>query len=178
LASADCPEVDYGVAADCDLTLGRFYYEPGVQYWLEDNRSDDISTRQTLLYGVAAAGPLSLRAGGGFWFGTREVFAVYREPSPPEIPPDWITAFIPFVELRAPLVFDTFSVVPAFRYLISAYRNYEVPGQKYQYTEPELVFDYSFTPRWGLEVRARYRHGVGNDEADLTFLEIGPRVSW
>jgi hypothetical protein len=130
------------------------------------------------LYGVGSRGPFSLQLGGGFWLSTKQMFWIYYGPGPWEGGPDWVTEFRPFVEVRTPLTFASFSLTPAFRYQVSAYRNYEEPGQKYRYVEPELIFDYFFTERWAFEVRGRYWRGVGNSWADVGFLEFGPRISW
>ena len=178
VASTQWPYVDFGLAADLNISFDRVAYEGRAEYWLEDNSNDYISTRQSLLYGVGSRGPVSLQVGGGFWLSTKQMFWVYWGPPPWEGGPDWVTEFRPFVEVRVPLSFNWFSIAPVFRYQISAYRNYEVPGHKYRYVEPELIFDYVVTDRWAFEARARYWRGVGNDWADVGFFELGPRISW
>jgi hypothetical protein len=177
-ASTQWPDIDPGLVTDFDFSSIRFFYEGRGEYWLEDNSQDYISTRQTALYVVRLTPIFSTAVGGGFWLSTKEMFWVYSGPGPWEGGPDWVTEFRPFAEFRLPLTFDTFSVSPVFRYQVAAYRNYEEPGQKYRYVEPELIFDYVFTDRWALEIRGRYWRGVGNDWADVGFLELGPRISW
>jgi len=178
VASTQWPYIDLGLVGDFNLSSDRIAYEGRAEYWLEDNSIDHISTRQTLLYRVASRRPVSLQVGGGFWLSTEETSWGYIGPGPWEEGPDWVTELRPFVEVRVPLSFDWCSIAPIFRYQVSAYRNYEEPGHKYHYVEPELIFDYVVTDRWAFEARARYWRGVGNDWADVGFVELGPRISW
>ncbi|UCH77580.1 MAG: hypothetical protein JSU81_07530 [Candidatus Coatesbacteria bacterium] len=172
-------EFGMGIAGDGQVRGGRWLYEGRAQWWVGGN-DNDLSTRQSLLFALASGKSSAVAAGGGLWFSanSRDVISVPEAPPDPNASLDRFIEVRPFIEARAEFITGKVSLAPLLRYQVSAYRNFEPKEERYHYLEPAVIFEYRFTDRWAFEARARYWRGVGNDWADVAFLELGPLITW